>query len=214
MVITVGPLAKQRLKSPRARLFVALDLPQAVLGGIEAWQRSWDDPALRPVPAGNLHLTLAFLGYRPEREIERIASLALEVGERPAPSIELLAEPVAVPRSRPRLFAVDTRAPAVSVLQQGVSDRLEAERLYRPEKRPFWPHLTLARVKPQQRSSKRPAIVERPPGPLPEALRVPFRAVRMRLYRSYLRPQGAEYVPLAEVELDRPPRTEAREERI
>jgi hypothetical protein len=43
--------------------------------------------------------------------------------------------------------------------------------------------------------------VETPPGPLPKALLAPFRAVRVSLYRSLLRPSGAEYVSVAHVEL-------------
>jgi len=39
-------MAKERLKSPRARLFVALDLPEAVRTGIAAWgRRELVDPA-------------------------------------------------------------------------------------------------------------------------------------------------------------------------
>ena len=69
-------MAKERLKSPRARLFVALDLPGACVAGIEAWGReALADPALRPLPAASLHITLAFLGYRPEKEIGRIGEI-------------------------------------------------------------------------------------------------------------------------------------------
>jgi len=44
-------MAKERLKSPRARLFVALDLPEALREGIVAWgRRELDDPALQAGP--------------------------------------------------------------------------------------------------------------------------------------------------------------------
>ena len=43
--------------------------------------------------------------------------------------------------------------------------------------------------------------VERPPGGLPQALLQPVRAVRLALYRSELKPQGAQYTPLAQVKL-------------
>jgi 2'-5' RNA ligase len=33
-------VAKERLKSPRARLFVALDLPDRVREGLAEWQRT------------------------------------------------------------------------------------------------------------------------------------------------------------------------------
>lgn len=195
-------MAKERLKSPRARLFVALDLPEEVRRELVAWQDTFDDPALRPVKPESLHMTLAFLGYHPEKEIERIAQAALEV-EAPAPEIELAPEPVGVPRGkRPRLFALDAPSGAAVELQRQVEERLVEARYYEPEKRPFWPHLTVARVRPEKRGSRKPALVESPPGPLPEHTFLrPIPLVRLVLFRSHLRPQGAEYVPLAEKNL-------------
>ena len=62
-------------ESPRARLFVALDLPDAIRQGIAAWgEEALADPALRPVPAESLHITLAFLGSGPEEDVERVAA--------------------------------------------------------------------------------------------------------------------------------------------
>ena len=43
--------------------------------------------------------------------------------------------------------------------------------------------------------------VETPPGALPAELCEPFGAVRIALYRSTLRPTGAEYASLAELDL-------------
>jgi 2'-5' RNA ligase len=194
-------VAKERLKSPRARLFVALDLPDEVREGIVAWQRSeLGDPALRPVKPESLHMTLVFLGYHPEKEIDRIAEAALV--DAAAPEIRLEPYPVGVPRGkRPRLFALDAPSEGAVELQSPVERRLVEGRFYEPEKRPFWPHLTVARVKPEKRGGRKPALVERAPGPLPEQLFRPFSALRLTLYRSHLRPQGAEYIPLAAKDL-------------
>jgi 2'-5' RNA ligase len=194
-------MAKERLKSPRARLFVALDLPEGVRNGLEAWGReALADPALRPVRPENLHITLAFLGYRPEKEIERVAA-AVEASVAPAPLIEML-EPVARPaRGKPRLFALPALSPGAETLQAGLQEGLVDERLYEPEKRPFWPHVTVARVRPEGRGSRRPMPVEGSPGPLPTTLAQPFFGVWMTLYRSELKPSGAHYVPLAQVQL-------------
>ena len=76
-----------------------------------------------------------------------------------------------------------------------------AARLYEPEKRPFWPHVTVARVRREERGSKRPAPVSKLPGGLPQGLLQPAVCRRMTLYRSELQPQGAQYTPLAQVEL-------------
>ena len=197
-------MAKERLKSPRARLFVALDLPEPLTAGIEAWGReALADPALRRLPATSLHLTLVFLGYRPEKEIGRIGEI-VEALDGPAPRIELR-DPVQRPeRGRPRLFALPIESPEAVSLQAELEEKLVAERLHESEKRPFWPHLTVARVRPEGRGSKRPRPVDHPPGSLPEGMRErTFDSVRVSLYRSELRPQGAQYTPLAHVDLPR-----------
>jgi 2'-5' RNA ligase len=195
-------VAKERLKSPRARLFVALDLPEELRDGIVAWQReALGDPVLRPTRPESLHMTLVFLGYHPEKEIERIAETALGI-EATAPEIRLEPEPVGVPRGkRPRLFALDTPSEGAVELQSQAERRLVEERFYEPEKRPFWPHLTVARVRPEKRGSRKPALVGSSPGRLPEHLLRPTPLLRLTLYRSHLRPQGAEYIPMAEKDL-------------
>lgn len=196
-------MAKERLKSPRARLFVALDLPDRLRDGLVAWgERELRDPALRMVRPESLHVTLAFLGYLPEKEVGRLGAVVGGLGS-PAPAIEL-GDPVARPSSRrASLFALPVGSPGTVALQEELREALVAERLYEPEKRPFWPHVTVARVKSSGREKKRPAMVERPPGALPKELSRRALAVRIRLYRSELNPKGARYTPLAQVELSR-----------
>jgi 2'-5' RNA ligase len=194
-------MAKERLKSPRARLFVALDLPEDIREGIMRWQRSaLTDDALRVVGPQNLHVTLAFLGYLPEKAIAPVAEL-VDAAAGPAPRIELAPEAVRKPKGRPRLYALDARSEGAVTLQAELERELAAGRLYKPEKRPFWSHVTVARVRPEKRGSKRPTRVQEQPGRLPDELCQPFFAVRLTLYRSTLRPQGAEYAPLAQVAL-------------
>lgn len=194
-------MAQERLKSPRARLFVALDLPDAVRLGIASWARkALVDPALRPVRPESLHVTLAFLGWLPEKEISRLSQIVEASGGK-APSIRL-SGPVQRPeRGRPRLFALAAESPGMLALQASLEEELVAARLYEPEKRPFWPHVTVARVRREERRSKRPAPVSKLPGALPKGLLQPFRGIRLTLYRSELQPQGAHYTPLAQVEL-------------
>ena len=98
-----------------------------------------------------------------------------------------------MPRSRPRLFALDLadQGGALTTWQGGLSERLRAARLYEPEKRPFWPHVTLARAK-RGKNVRGLAVPD-----LPAELSAPFTAGALTLYRSTLRPQGAVYEPLA-----------------
>lgn len=195
-------MAKERLKSPRARLFVALDLPEELRDGIVAWgRRELDDPALRVVPREFLHITLAFLGYLPEREIERLGEI-VEGLEAPAPSIEL-DEPIAKPTlKRARVIALPVISSGTVALQAELEEKLVDAKLFKPEKRPFWPHVTVARVKSAGRGSKRPLEISKPPkGLLKLFLEPSYEGIRARLYRSELNPMGARYTPLAQVEL-------------
>ena len=188
-------------RGPRARMFVALDLPPDARSALVAWRDELISGRrdLRPVRAEALHVTLVFLGWQAEKEADAIAAAAFDACSGfPAPRLRADAVRPIPPRAA-RLFALDLededgRAGAV---QAAMSDALEAGRWYRPEKRPFWPHLTLARVKPG------PARPRRPP-PLPDAPAPPalaFEANELTLYRSTLRPQGAQYDPLAQATL-------------
>src|SRR4051794_37850563 len=194
-------MAKEQPKSPRARLFVALDLPEETREGLVAWgKEALADPALRPVAPESLRVTLAFLGHRPEVEVEAIAE-AVREGAGPAPWLELRDPEQRPPRGRARLFALPAISPGAEALQAGLAQRLSEAGFYEPEKRPFWPHVTVARVRPEARGSRRPAVVSDPPAKLPEGLSEARICRRMTLYRSELQPQGARYVPLAQVEL-------------
>jgi 2'-5' RNA ligase len=195
-------VAKERLKSPRARLFVALDLPDDVRTGIVDWQRTaLADPALRVVRPEALHMTLVFLGYQAEKDVRKIAKAAFDVDVE-APAVELVSDPVGVPRGkRPRLIALAANSDETVALQKRIEERLVEGGYYEPEKRPFWPHLTVARVRPEAPKSRKPALLRNAPHPLPEHMFRYFRPTRLVLFKSHLRRTGAEYESLAELEL-------------
>jgi RNA 2',3'-cyclic 3'-phosphodiesterase len=186
------------VSGPRARMFVALDLPDGARRALAAWRDGLVEGRrdLRPVRAEALHVTLVFLGWQDEKAADAIASAAFEASSgHSAPRLRASAVRPLPPRD-PRLFALDLEDDGgrASGVQAAISDALEAGRWYRPEKRPFWPHLTLARVKRGERR-----VPPLPGAPAPPA--DPFEAGRLTLYRSTLRPQGAIYEPLARAEL-------------
>jgi 2'-5' RNA ligase len=181
------------MSGPRARLFLALDLPEDARSRLAEWRDGALEgrPDVRPVSPEALHVTLVFLGWQDESAAERIAEAAFAaLPEAHAPRLAATAVR-SVPPKRPRLFALDLddEDGRATALQETASAALEAGGWYRPEKRPFWPHLTLARVKRGERAAPMP---DRPPPP-----REPFDAAVVTLYRSTLRPQGALYEPLA-----------------
>jgi 2'-5' RNA ligase len=192
----------ERLKSPRLRLFVALELPPQFLEALLEWRgQAFGAVAEARLPRPeSLHVTLVFLGYRYERDVERIARTCFA---EPAGPFELRAgEVTGLPPRRPRLYALalDDAGGAVTAWQGELSARLAAAHLYEPEKRPFWPHVTLARAR---RGATLPRLAE-PPTPA-AAVRAPFVPSRATLFRSTLTPQGAVYEPLARMELPASP---------
>ena len=192
-------MAKEVGNGKKVRLFVALDLPARVRAGIGAWgERELTDPALRRSKEESLHVTFAFLGWRQEAQVEPAAAAVRASDGAAAPLIELQHPVQRPPRGRARIFALPVLSAGAEQMQAEVSDRLAEAGLYEPGKRPFWPHVTVARVRSE---GKRPALVERAPGELPEVLAEPFYGVRLTLYRSQLQPTGARYTPLAQVEL-------------
>lgn len=194
-------MAGQGKRGRRQRLFVALDLPDGVRDGLAAWEEAeLVDPALRAVRPESLHLTLVFLGGREAGEAATIAELVRGISAPPA--LLKLEDPVPLPRRRrASLLALPAPSPATTDLHHGLAAQLSEAGLYEAEGRDFWPHVTVARVRPEGRGSRRPAAVARLPGDLPDRLKEPFYGVRVTLYRSEFQPGGARYASLAQVEL-------------
>ncbi|MGO9908293.1 MAG: RNA 2',3'-cyclic phosphodiesterase [Solirubrobacteraceae bacterium] len=183
----------------RARLFVALELPESARSALAAWRDAQLSCVLgmRPVRPEDLHVTLCFLGTRPAAEIEQIgAACGVVSGEPPVESA--FAEPVWLPRRRPRVLAVSASDPggAMVGLQATLSAALVAGGWYAPESRPFLPHVTVARA---ARDARIRAVE------LPALTAGTVQCTRVTLYRSRLSPAGARYEPLTVVELGSAP---------
>lgn len=174
------------------RLFVALDVPTQMLQRVQRWQRTVvRGERLRPVALEALHVTLAFLGQRPQAVAEDVGQVLAEL--RPGPvEGRLLPEPVPVPRRRPRLLALAVESRAAVALQAELSRRLRDLGLHEPDERPYWPHLTVFRLQ-RRRNGNGPTRVPALDGGDGQA----FGFRRIALYRSDLRPKGASYSLLA-----------------
>jgi RNA 2',3'-cyclic 3'-phosphodiesterase len=175
-----------------ARLFVALELPEDARAAIVDWQGEAFgglSRSVRLVRPAALHVTLVFLGHHPEDDVPAIREACLsELGGLAAPALTAVGVKPVPPR-RPRLWAVDLddadrRAAAV---QAAVQSPLFEGGWYEPEKRPFWPHLTVARLRARERPPR--VAIDPPP--------VVFVASEVVLYRSRLSRAGADYEPLA-----------------
>lgn len=172
------------------RLFVALELAGDVRVALADWAEAAAPAAMRRMPADNLHVTLAFLGARPESDAETVARVLGEVA-RPLGKL-IVEEPVWLPARRPGVLAVALRAqrPALAELHADLVAGLTEAIGFAPERRALRPHVTVARVRRGQRLDA--SRVSPPPalGFVPEAL---------VLYRSDAVPGGVRYEPLARV---------------
>ena len=174
------------------RLFFALwpgDRHRAALAAAVA-------PALaqvsgQPVPPGNLHVTLVFLGSVPGSALARVIEVG---GQGPWPTVELTFERLEFWAKPKVLVAMASPIPAAG---QAVVERLWAglEPLgFAREARPWRPHLTLARR------------IRRPPpdnfvlAPLESAGDEP--RWRLALVESSAHPDGTRYRPLADWPLE------------
>jgi len=164
----------------RLRLFCALTLPDAVLDRVVAWQALLPEGRARRVPRENLHLTLAFLGHRPARELEAIGK---ELGEAVAVAGEIVLHEQRYRETRSvGMLVFSDEMGAAGELARNLHGRLERLGVYEPEGRPWLPHLTVVRFRERPRLSPPPAGLTNvcPSG--------------AAVYLSVLRPTGAQYV--------------------
>jgi RNA 2',3'-cyclic 3'-phosphodiesterase len=166
------------------RLFIALDLPNELRATLAAARI--DTETWRPVREEALHVTLAFLGDRPETDVATIAPII--TAEHAAPELTV-GHVLLLPPRRPRVLTVTLADPtgALRDLHARVTSALEAAGLYTRESRPFRPHVTLARLRPRTR----------PPRQVPlDIAHTPFHGRSLTLYASRLHPGGARYEAL------------------
>ena len=185
-------------KAPsKARLFVALELPEEARSAIVRWQGQvfgGYGRDVRPVRPASLHVTLVFLGHHPEAEIDSITEAAFSrLRGMEAPELAPAAVK-GVPPRRPRLWAIDLsdRDARATAVHEAVAAPLVEGGWYEREKRPFWPHITVARLRAHARA---PRVKADPPET------GPFRTPEVVLYRSRLSRAGADYEAVARLTL-------------
>lgn len=178
------------------RLFIALELPGAARSALAGWaaEAVGAIAGVRLVAEADLHVTLAFLGWRPADDVPAAERIVAGLGGR-AP--ELAPSGTAwLPARRPRLAAVDLDdlAGAAGALHERAAAAVSEHLGIAPDPRPFRPHVTVARLGRSGRPRRGPALA---PPDLPA-----FRAPAVSLFESHLEPGGARYGLLARRALD------------
>jgi RNA 2',3'-cyclic 3'-phosphodiesterase len=193
------------------RSFVALPLPDEVRNDILAAMVKMEEirPDLKWVGPDALHVTLAFLGEIDEGLAAAIGSALMECCLMLKPASAGLAGLLQFPeRGALRVLAIGVRdeLSALSDAYETANRAIEAAARARREtppnadwisRRPFTPHVTLARSRREGVRPARAAEFELSG----RALEAPFLFRRCVLYRSELRREGPSYVPLVSCEL-------------
>jgi 2'-5' RNA ligase len=141
------------------------------------------------VPSENLHVTLAFLGRRPRADLDGILTALRDAASAVRRRIALTPERWRETRSVGMVVLRDDGAVAAA-LARDLHERLEALGVYRPERRPWLAHVTVARFR----------IPPRARPPLPEV--GTFVPSGVAAYISRLHPSGARYEVLESVVLE------------
>ena len=177
--IELGADAQHRVANEQARLE-------------ETFRRS----SLRWTKSDQLHITLVFIGEVPDERAARIVEIMRAEIPHPPFRFELGGIGSFPPRGAPRALWVGVKVGSEDVIRvQGlVADRLESVGVDR-ERRPFSPHVTLARWR-DSRPSDRPRAGTTDP---PTIARVDVRTVT--LFQSRVSSAGSTYTRLVECPL-------------
>jgi len=172
---------------------VALDLTERVCDVLSQWaaQAVGRIDGVRLIEPGSLHVTLCFLGIRPAAQTREIASACETVAGARVGELAL-AEPAWLPGRRPRVLGVGVVDDGGRLADVREQLAVHLGRWYDREARPFFPHVTVARVRPRARIKP---VALTPPPPLR------FPAEKVTLYRSDLGSGPARYVPLHHIRL-------------
>jgi 2'-5' RNA ligase len=144
------------------RLFFALEVPRHVRFALKAVRDRWDETdrvCWRWVDPHLYHLTLVFLGSRPEAELGVIIAAGRSAAGRSA-RFPLTCEGLGAfpnPRRSSRvLWAGVVASPPLSALVDSLRQELKLAGLPSDDDRPYRGHVTLARRRSQGRSATHP----------------------------------------------------------
>lgn len=183
------------------RIFIAIDLSDTLhkhlSEQIDQLTRLLGDESIRWVKSSNIHLTLKFLGETPENKVDRIKSTLKDITSQFSSFRMQIGEFGCFPNlRRPRVFWIGVHE-HTGVLKQihGVIET-DLEKLgFMKEGRPFTAHLTLGRLRKRIASSEMRTLTRRLESVQIGELGTEI-VKEICLFRSVLRPSGAEYTRL------------------
>ncbi|GAA4298696.1 RNA 2',3'-cyclic phosphodiesterase [Nibribacter koreensis] len=175
------------------RLFVAVPLPQTLKDYLVKTRQAYDVPGIRAVPEQNLHLTLFFLGNEPAAQLDVILEQLQNIARLHNPFTLTLEQLEPGPkRSAPRLVWARFQPHAAFEKLSLEVAKAFANNPAGHDK--FIPHITLSRIKKEDRSMKDLPIIE------PKEI-VEFQVESLALWQSTLASPHPVYTIVKEFNL-------------
>lgn len=162
------------------RTFISADLPAAIKDYLKTLQNLgiyW----IRWMKPENLHITLNFLGYLNEQEIEEVKTIMAETAVRFESFTLHLPQ---VRQERDMLWLIPAESETLTRLQDDLKTQLRSRRLGQKERRPYRPHILFAKSKTGRRMTWEPKNF-RP---------LEFTVEKINLYESKLTPKAATHI--------------------
>lgn len=182
----------------RHRIFIAINLPEAIKNRLASYQKNWPTLPIRWTKKENLHITLMFLGYLTDEELLETIKITQKVAKKHQPFILNLKKIVYGPPKKmpPRMIWIEgEKSKELSNLQNDLENSFFSSSLIKgleKEERVYTPHITLGRIKTwefrQIEPEERP-IVE-------EEINLNFGVNSIEVMESELKRGGAEYTIL------------------
>ena len=183
------------------RLFIAIDLSGALRENlseqIHRLNKLLDSSHIRWVKPSGIHLTLKFLGETPENQIEKIKDELGDITPKYSSfSMQIGGFGCFPNMRRPRVLwiAVHEQSGVLKQLHQDIESKFH-KLGFKKEGRPFRGHLTLGRIRKGLSSSELKRLSEQLNEIQIEDLGIET-VSELCLFRSVLRPSGAEYTKL------------------
>lgn len=186
------------------RAFIAINVPDDLKATIDRLQRQLaaepGGSGVRWIPRPQVHLTLRFLGDVPVDAVGDIHATLLRAADGRAPFELELGGLGCFPGARqPRILWLGLAGATERLGELHRAMAREAARWGKPEDRPFHPHLTLGRVRPENARSAARLAERLAAWGTPAPGRWPV--TQVDLMRSRLLSAGAEYSVLASARL-------------
>lgn len=162
------------------RTFVSIDLKTTERHYLQNMQNPgiyW----IRWMKPENLHITLNFLGYLDEPEIEEVKTIIAKTANRFESFILRFPQ---IRQERDMLWLIPEQSERLAKLQEELKIQFRARRLGQRERRRYQPHILLAKSKTGRSMTWRPEHFEP----------IEFTVDRLNLYESRLGPKAATHI--------------------